>query len=363
MVSEKGKSELPEVLEDALEAISDTKPDAPAPSEAPASRDRETQDDILDRILGPITDGSGPEKAKKPAAPKEAAAETKNTVEDSDDSAAVDEVVGDEETRPAVDLEPALKALRQAGFSTSDLEGMSDEAIQTLGAKQAKMQKDQQEYVRKLTADLKAAKESAPAQSETDSAGESAELASEETVATLKERMKPLAEDFGWEANHVDAFTGLVGDVVAKANETLLAELAATKEKLERANEAAHQALFDNARGRLGERIPRLRDDVAFKEKVEPALRKLDVASYDTVDDILIDAARMAGFRIYKNREEAESSAQELSRAKSNGKPDTVGNRATAVSTKGMTPDEKMEAILIHLQNGGTQAEWEAANR
>ena len=310
------------------------------------AKPNETQDEALDRILGPITDGSGP-------APAEEEPEAEPSTEESTTDASADvvsEADGAEGTSPdgetpSPELESALKSLRQAGFATEDLEGMSDERVLMIGAKQAKIQKDSQEHVRKLQADLKAAQESTP-EIKADSAGEFAELASEETAAKIREGMKPLAEDFGWEDKHADALTKLVSDAALAATKPLHAALEETKVKLERANTAAFQALFDNARRELGERIPRLRDDAVFKDKVEPQLAKLDIARYDSVKDILLDAVRIAGLRIYKSKEEAESTADELSRAKANGKPTADSRGGDAGDPKDLSPEERTEKVL-----------------
>lgn len=336
------------------------------------ARSKETEDQILERLLKDVPDAASQgdvfarspalddleaEAAKPPVeveAPEEHSPDQES--EEKPEEGIVDEETGDKEVSP--ELESALQALRLAGFATEDLEGMSDERVLALGAKQAKVQRDQQEYVRKLTADLKAAQESAT-KSQVDST-ESAELA-EETTAQLKALMKPLAEDLGWEDSHADALTKLVSKVTQDATKPLLAKLAEADAKLERANTAAHQALFDNARRQLGERIPRLRDDSVFKSKVEPKLAQLiavaqnDPASYSSIEDILLDAARLAGLRIYKNKEDAESHAKEVSKAKANGHPVTAPSRK--VDPASMTDDERQTAHLHFLMDGGSKEE------
>jgi hypothetical protein len=242
-------------------------------------------------------------------------------------------------------LEKALKAIRRDKVPTSVIDKMTTEEILEYGKAVAKIRSDHDTHVQKLTEELKSAKETIETEAKSSEPAEPADH-----PADVSKMVTSLVEDHGFSEEAAGAVVALTQKLAeqsfAPKVATLESQLAETQEKLQSALGMGGQALVEGERHRLRERVPELSDDTVWSERVKPALERLDASAYEGVNEMLLDAVRIAGLKVYTSADKARSARERADSAKDNGQPSSRSRAAQQTKS----PDEREDDVLRALE-------------
>lgn len=219
------------------------------------------------------------------------------------------------------------KALELDGFTSEDLQGMSEERIAALEQKAQKRQSD----IGKKLSERSKSETAATAKTETPKAQE---------AQAYKDLVKGVGELLGDDVG--EALSG----VLEKAMSPLVERLNRAEGLLQQRLEAEMGTQVESLRGKLAEDFPPLKDDAVLKRVVERMGAIADPEKHSDMEAVMRDACRYELFDDMVKAAAAKTTRNDTSR--NNGQA-TAPNRSakpSATKTREQLDDEALDAAL-----------------
>jgi hypothetical protein len=242
------------------------------------------------------------------------------------------------------DLDKALSALRRDGLGKEVIDKMSDEEILALGLKRAKVQADTDDAYRRLK-ELEAGKESATEEEQTES--EPSEPTDQPELLNLDSAVEPFSDLFGEDAGQ--ALMGIQKATVKSIEDSVIAPM---RQAMEQMGATLGNLMAEDTRRRMAADYPEIQQDQVFASVRDRAQKLAANGGYESLDEVLWDAARLEFSD--SDRKTARDLSKTRENLRSNGQPINPSRRMVP---KGLSADEKDDLIIEMLEEGKTQDE------